>query len=335
MDAEKLRALQIRPDAKERPQGALWMIFLGVALITAAGIYFAWPRPDGERRVTAGAKTAPEAGGKSPAAAPPAALSTNTSAQVARPGDAVLTVSGYIVNRERIELSPRFMGLVKWIGVKKGDAVTNGQVVVRLDDAEQRARLLETEGRLANTRAAVTKAELDYERIKQLITDKIETKQTEDDARLRLEGARATVQEVQGQLDLARTYLDWTVIRSSINGVVLEKLVDAGELVTPQSFGGARGPSTALLAVADLKDLQVEIDLNEADLAKVSLRQKCRVTPEAYPDKSYEGHVAEIAPEANRQKGTLQVKVQIHEPDHFLTPELTAKVDFLGGKTPE
>ena len=148
MDAEKLRALQIRPDAKERPQGALWMIFLGVALITAAGIYFAWPRPDGERRVTAGAKTAPEAGGKSPAAATPAALSTNTSAQVARPGDAVLTVSGYIVNRERIELSPRFMGLVKWIGVKKGDAVTNGQVVVRLDDAEQRARLLETDGPL-------------------------------------------------------------------------------------------------------------------------------------------------------------------------------------------
>ena len=97
----------------------------------------------------------------------------------------------------------------------------------------------------------------------------------------------------------------------------------------PQSFGGAHGPSTALIAVADPKDLQVEIDLSEADLAKVSMGQKCRVSPEAYPDKTFSGHVAEIAPEADRQKGTLQIKVQIHEPDHFLTPNLSAKVDFL------
>jgi HlyD family secretion protein len=57
--------------------------------------------------------------------------------------------------------------------------------------------------------------------------------------------------------------------------------------------------------------------------------QKCHVSPEAYPDKVYEGYVAEIAPEANRQKGTLQVKVQIRDPDRFLTPELSAKVEFL------
>ena len=109
----------------------------------------------------------------------------------------------------------------------------------------------------------------------------------------------------------------------------MEKLVDPNELVTPQSFGGTRGPSTAVLAVADPKDLQVEIDLNEADLSKISLNQKCRVSPEAYLDKSYEGYVAEIAPEANRSKGTLQIKVQIREPDKFLTPELSAKVEFL------
>jgi HlyD family secretion protein len=147
--------------------------------------------------------------------------------------------------------------------------------------------------------------------------------------RLRLQSARASVKEVEGTVELARTYLNWTVIKSPINGVVLEKLVDANELVTPQSFGGTRGPSTALIAIANTKDLQVEIDLNEADLAKVYLNQKCRVTPEAYQDKIYDGFVAERAPEANRQKGTLQVKVQIANPDRFLTPELTAKVDFL------
>lgn len=323
MDAEKLKALQIKPEAKARSQRPLWVIFLGIALVTGIVLYVAKPwKPEGQR-VVSGGKAAPAS--DSPANA--AAVSNPPPAQSA---GSVLTVSGYIVNRERIEISPRFLGLVKWIGVKKGDSVTNGQVVVLLDDSEQKARVFEAEGRLANAQAAVQKAELDYGRVKKLIADRIETPQTEDDARLKLESARATLKETQGALELARTFLDWTVIRSPINGVVLEKIVDAGELVTPQSFGGPRGPSTALLAVADPKDLQVEIDVNEADLAKIFPNQQCKVSPEAYPDKSYDGYVAEIAPEANRQKGTLQVKVQIRNPDRFLTPELSAKVDFRG-----
>ena len=69
--------------------------------------------------------------------------------------------------------------------------------------------------------------------------------------------------------------------------------------------------------------------MNEADQSKITLNQKCRVSPGAYPDKVYAGYVAEIAPEADRAKGTLQIKVQILNPDRFLTPELSAKVDFL------
>ena len=116
-------------------------------------------------------------------------------------------------------------------------------------------------------------------------------------------------------------------IRSDIYRIVSVGM--PGELVTPQSFGGTRGPSTAVLAVADPHDLQVELDVNETDLAKISLDDKCRVIPEAYPTKSYDGIVAEISPEANRQKGTLQIKVGIKNPDRYLTPELTAKVEFL------
>lgn len=324
MDPEKLKALQIDPAAKERPKRSLWLIFLSIAALTAAALYFAWPREGDDHRFFGRSKH--PSGDTTPTyAAPP----PSTTADSPRPDGSVLTFNGYIVNRERIEISPRFMGQVKWIGVKKGDSVTNQQVLVLLDDAEQKARLLEAEGRLANTQASLTKARLDYQRIRKLIADKIETPQAEDDARLKLESAQAALQEAQGSVNLAKTYLDWTIIRSPINGVVLEKLVDPGELVTPQSFGGLRGPSTALVAVADPKDLQVEIDLNESALAKVHLKQKCRVSPEAYLDKTYEGYVAEIAPEANRQKGTLQIKVQILNPDHFLTPELSAKVDFL------
>ena len=144
-------------------------------------------------------------------------------------------------------------------------------------------------------------------------------------------GARASVTEAGASLRSDETNVRKASIRSPINGVVLEKLVDPNELVTPQSFGGTRGPSTALISVADPKDLQVEIDLNEADVSKVFLGQRCKVSPEAYLDRSYDGTVAEIAPEASRQKGTLQIKVQIVEPDKYLTPELSAKVDFLGG----
>ncbi len=341
MDAEKLKSLQIDPRAKSRSSGALWMIFVAVLLVTGVSLYFAWPKKGDDVRLFGGKDGKSEtkvasaqpgsvssAGGvgSKPASAP----TPSSGAGSGKVEGSVLTVSGYIVNRERIEISPRFLGLVKWIGVRKGDTVTNGQVLVRLDDAEQQARVTEAEGRVANTEAALEKAQLDYERMKRLIIDRIETKEREDETRLRVESTKAGLKEAKGALELARTYLDWTVIRSSIDGVVLEKLADAGELVTPQSFGGTRGPSTALVAVADPKDLQVEIDLNEQDLAKVFRNQRCKVSPEAYPDKVYGGYVAEIAPEANRQKGTLQVKVQIEAPDRFLTPELSAKVDFLG-----
>ncbi len=388
MDSEKLKQLHIQPEAKRRSNTSTWAIFLLVFLCTATAVFFAWPRDGDNQRVASGSKdgklTAAPAAAKSPGRSPaPPVTATG-------PSGAVLTVSGYIIARERIELSPRFMGVVKWIGVKKGDAVKKDQVVVRLDDAETKARLAEAEARIAsaqatvattklavpesearlaqaeahleNTRAGAAQGDLDLQRAEVLVRSSTEPRRVLDDARLRLDALRATVREAEAGLNAARLaptaararlasaeagvregeaaravaqlYLDWTVIRSPIDGVVLEKLVDPDELVVPQSFGGARGPSTALIALADLQDLQVEIDLNESHLAKISLRQKCRVSPEAYPDRHYDGFVAEIAPEASRQKGTLQIKVQVLKPDRFLTPELSAKVKFLAADAP-
>ncbi len=322
MDSQQLEKLRIRSESKQRSRGTPWFIFGAVILTTAAALWFAFARGKDQRV----ANRPPDKNPSTKTAPVNASTSVGASGSAS---DSVLTVSGYIVNRERIEISPRFLGVVKWIGVKKGDAVTNGQIVVLLDDAEQKSRVLEGEAQIANAKVAVEKAEIDYRRVRELIALNIETKQIEDETRLRVAAAKASLAQAEAGAQLARTYLEWTVIRSPISGVVLEKLVDQGELVTPQSFGGGRGPSTAFLAVADTKDLQVEIDLNEADVAKVSLNQECRVSPEAYPDKIYRGYVAEMAPEASRQKGTLQLKVQIRDPDKFLTPELTAKVEFL------
>ena len=247
MDSQQLEKLRIRSEDKQRKRGTPWLIFGGVIIATAVAVYFAWPR--GEERRFGGVAPVTNSTVKS-------AAGSSTNAVVSGSAtDAVLTVSGYIVNRERIEISPRFLGVVKWIGVKRGDSVTNGQVVVLLDDAEQKARLADVEAQVANAKIAVEKAEIDHARVKRLIAEHIETKQIEDDSRLRVDAAKASLRQAEAGVELARTYLDWTVIRSPISGVVLEKLVDQGELVTPQSFGGGRGPSTAVLAVADLTDL--------------------------------------------------------------------------------
>ena len=328
MSVDKLKDLRIDPEHKRRSQRPFWIIIIVVLTFAVIALFVAQPwNPEKVRKMRSGLTAQTSGGLPTNSASETPAVSTN--ATVASNGDSVLTVSGYIINRERIEISPRFLGVVKWIGVKKGDAVTNGEVVVLLDDTEYRARLAQAEGQLANAKAMMAKDELTYQRVHQLAATSIESKQSEDDARLVLEADRAAVKAAQGGADVAQTYVDWCTIRSPINGVVLEKLVNPNELVMPQSFGGTRGPSTALMAVADPKDLQVEIDVNEADLSKISLGQKCRVSPEAYPDKHYGGVVAEVAPEADRAKGTLQIKVQILNPDHFLTPELSAKVEFL------
>ena len=337
MNEDKLQQLRISSEQKRRSGGPMWLILIGVGIVTGVVIFFAVPRASDSVRsgMKSGKGDEQGKGGTKSGSQSVPMTSTNivngraSSAGSSKVDGSVLTVSGYIVNRERIELSPRFMGVVTWIGVKKGDTVTNGQVVVLLDTSEYKARLRESEGRLEAVKIAVERAELDYKRAQTLVSSNIEMQKTEDDARLQLASARANVREVEGAVQLIQTYLDWCVIRSPLNGVVLEKLVDPNELVVPQSFGGDRGPSTALVAIADPKDLQVEVDLNEADVAKVSIGQKCRISPDAYPNKSYDGVVAEMAPEASRAKGTLQIKVQIQSPDKFLTPQLSAKVDFL------
>ena len=218
--------------------------------------------------------------------------------------------------------------------MKKGDPVKKGQVVVLLDDSEQRARLTEAEGRLARAQASLLIAKTRFNRFKTLREQRVESEQQLDDALAALNAAEAGLREAQGLLDFARWQLEWTIIRSPIDGVVLEKLADENELVSPQSFGGDKGPSTALLAVADPKDLQVEVDLNEADLSKVSLAQPCRITPEAYPEHIYDGYVAEIARKPTVKRAPCKSRCKLRIPIAISVPELSAKVDFLAAYPP-
>lgn len=342
MTPDPLEKLRIDSNLKRRPRAGLWLTFIVIAGIAGTAVYFALPRA--QDSVRSGMKSSRDAAteradsalmnrptqGATKGSEPPKSQgSPANSPSPSAAGSIALKASGYIVARERIEISPRFMGVVQWIGVRKGDAVTNGQVVVKLDESEYRARLAEIDGQIGVAKVGVEKAEVDLRRIEELVASKVEMQKALDDARLALASAKAQVHQLEGSRQIVLTWLDWCTIRSPVTGVVLEKLADANELVTPQNFGGGRGPSTSLLAVADLTDLQVEIDISEADLSKIFLGQTCRVYPQAFSDKQYEGVVAEIAPEASRAKGTLQLKVQIKDPDKHLTPELSARVEFL------
>jgi HlyD family secretion protein len=141
--------------------------------------------------------------------------------------------------------------------------------------------------------------------------------------------ARAQVQQARASVAYAQTLEDATFIKAPVAGTVLERNIEMGELVSNMSLGGTGGVKTSVVSLADLDDLQVELDINQNDFPKISPHQDCAVTADAYPDRVYKGVVAEISPEANRQKATIQVKVKILKPDDYLRPEMNAHVSFL------
>lgn len=143
-----------------------------------------------------------------------------------------------------------------------------------------------------------------------------------------IELARAQLAESEASVKWLESQLDNTIIRAPVDGTVLDRLVEKGEMVTTGYVSG-RGAKSAFVSLANLKELEVELDINEADIPRVRLGQECSVSPDSYPDRRYKAHVREIAPEANRQKATIQVKVAIDDPDQYLRPETNSKVNFL------
>jgi HlyD family secretion protein len=146
--------------------------------------------------------------------------------------------------------------------------------------------------------------------------------------------ARGALEQAQGQADYAKSLLDATVIRAPVTGTILERAAEKGELVTSGFASTAEGgPQGLVVSLADLNDLQVELDIAQDDFAKLGPKQKGVVTVDAYPDRKWDGMIAEISPQANRAKATVQVKVQILNPDEYLRPDMNATVKFLADET--
>jgi HlyD family secretion protein len=152
--------------------------------------------------------------------------------------------------------------------------------------------------------------------------------------------ARGALAQAQGQLDYAKAQLDATVIRAPVTGTILDRTAEKGELITAQfASAAAGGPQGSVVSLADLNDIQVELDIAQADFARLGPKQRGIVSTDAYPNNTYDGAMAQISPEANRQKATVQVKVQVLNPDKypdvFLRPEMNATVKFLADETPK
>jgi HlyD family secretion protein len=209
---------------------------------------------------------------------------------------------------------------------------------------------------LDEARATLANDKITLDRTQELFNQGVMSKQSLDDATAKFEadkqkanslqqsltlsklGPRAEeIARAQGQLlqaqgaeAYAKSLLDATVIRAPVTGTILERTAEKGELVTAQfASGAAGGPQGQVVALADLNDLQVELDIAQDDFSKLSPHQKGIVTTDAFPDRKYNGQIAEISPEADRQKATVQVKVQILQPDSYLRPEMNATVKFL------
>jgi len=149
-----------------------------------------------------------------------------------------------------------------------------------------------------------------------------------------IRAAEAQVRQMKAALDYAETQLAATEIKAPVSGTVLQRIVERGEMVSPSAFGGESGARTSVVALADLNDLQIELDISQTDFARLKMGQRAEIIPEAFPNLRYTGFIAEIAPEANRAKATVQVKVKVDNPDEQLRPEMNARVNFLGEGQP-
>src|SRR2546425_8083926 len=144
-----------------------------------------------------------------------------------------------------------------------------------------------------------------------------------------IRAAEAQVRQMKAALDYAETQLAATEIKAPVSGTVLQRIVERGEMVSPSAFGES-GARTSVVALADLQDLQIELDISQADFARLKMGQRAEIIPEAFPSLRYKGFIAEIAPEANRAKATVQVKVKVDDPNEQVRPEMNARVNFLG-----
>lgn len=231
----------------------------------------------------------------------------------------LVTASGYLVARTRATLSSKVLGRVSWLGVQEGSRVQKGQILARLESPD-----------LAAARDQV-KAQLDQARVDLDRAEKLRALGIQDAATVdRLRSQKATL---EAQLAYQDALLESMELRAPFSGIVTQKLSEVGETVAPGSAGGANAIN-AILVMADFDTLEVEVEVNEASIAKLRRGMPAEIRVDALdgqgPRSVLQGRLREIYPSSNRQKAVVVVRVAFVEKDPLLVPDMGAKVTFLG-----
>jgi len=281
-----------------------------------------------------------------PAAAPPAAGSTGAAA--------VLNASGYVTARRRATVSSKVTGKVVDVLVEEGHPVRAGQVLAHLDDTQVRAALNFAEAQLASSRKAAAEdearlrqAELQLGRLQQLVKENVVGKAELDSAQADVDALRARIaysqQQVgvaERQVDLQRTNLNDMVVRAPFSGIAISKDAQPGEMISPVSAGGGF-TRTGICTIVDMSSLEIEVDVNESYINRVSAGQRVEAVLDAYPDWTIPGRVITTIPSADRQKATVKVRIGFDESvraagagrtgdfDPRILPDMGVKVTFL------
>jgi RND family efflux transporter MFP subunit len=270
------------------------------------------------------------------------AASTAGTAGGAAAGTSV-TANGYVVARTRASVSAKLAGRIADLRVSEGSTLRAGDVIARLENADYQAQLAEADANLATARAELVEARAqrdvlarevrrlrdvraeNRDLISEQDVDAVEGRAAE--AAARTQAAEARIKAADAGRRFALANLENTVIRAPFSGTVLRKEAEIGEVVAPSVGGGlTRG---AVVTMADLTTLEVEVDVNEAYIGRVRNGQAAKITLDAYPDTSFRGEVRQVVPTADRQRATVQVKVRIADRDPRILPEMGARVDFL------
>src|SRR5690349_4428596 len=252
-------------------------------------------------------------------------------ARTDRQSSVLLTGSGYIVTRHKyITIGTKILGQIVEEPIEEGQHIKSGDVLARIDDRDYQAQLRQAIAirDLAKANLHLSKAKADRARrlngTGAISTDDFET------AINAAEVTQAELERDEAAVDYAKFNVNQCVISSPINGIVLKKYRELGDTI---NFGGqiqAGGGATDIAQLADTDDMRAEVDINEADIAKVGIGSPATVVLDSHTDLQFDAKLVKVYPEADRQKGTVKIEVQITKPDlQIVKPEMSTKVSFL------
>lgn len=241
--------------------------------------------------------------------------------------NAVLTASGYVVAQRKAAVASKATGRLMYLGVVEGDRVKKGQVIARIEDADVSASLAQARATLDLNKAELKDAEQSLQRQQTMLGKGLTSQAEFDAAKARYDRVVASIEVAKATIAGAEVAVENTRIRAPFDGTVLTKNADVGEMVAPMA--ASVGSRSAVVTIADMGSLEVEADVSESNIERISEGQPCEITLDAYPEMRYQGFVSKIVPTADRAKATVMVKVGFKSYDKRVLPEMSAKVLFL------